>query len=322
MPRISSKGEKEENEIYKNSEIETDEPISEIYEQEDAHSRIRSNLHNAVQRWKEEKDILKEERQPGAMTKIFKKFFKKDKKDNADYDEVKKFLSKISLYNPEETEDINLDKIKQQIKEEPARKHEKSIIGEKLEIEQKEVRDIEKEKQKIEQVKEKKEKYMQEIEKRKQKHKEEIEEAIKKHNVLHKETEEPKGIFHKRRHLDIIEEEIKEEDLVETEQEMPEKEVKKTGIKFDKIRQNVTDKMGLMHAKLKESIHKIKGKIQKPIELNEYPEKYLKEKDDYKERQRYFLKKQKVVTTQKLPRPKHEIDADIEKIYKEIEQLK
>ena len=56
MPKLSKKGKTEGNEIYENPEIEeTDEPISEVYEKEDAHSRIKSNLHNAVQRWKEEK---------------------------------------------------------------------------------------------------------------------------------------------------------------------------------------------------------------------------------------------------------------------------
>ena len=210
----------------------------------------------------------------------------------------------------------NLDKIKPQSKEEPTRRHERSIIGEKLEIEQKEVKDLEKEKQKIKQIKGKKAG----IEKEKEKYSEEIKHAIKKHHVKPKEKEEPAGITHKRRHLDIVEEEIKEGEMIV--EEKPAKEIKRKKIEFNKVKQKVTDKMKLMHEKLKKNIPKIKGKIQKPKELNEYPKKYLKEKNDYKERQRYFVKKQKIVTTKKLPRPKHEIDADIEKIYKEIEQLK
>jgi hypothetical protein len=369
------------------------------FENEEDYKReeLVSRLNEAVLRWKEEKEIPKEEKK-SAFSKIFEKFRKKGNNEKS-YEEAIEFLNKIKNFNPEETEKINLNDTKdQKIKDISFSRH-KNTDGTKLEIEikenskeeifQEEELDLTKEKKRL----------------KKEIHRKEIEDSIKKYqqNETKKELSGSLKIIEESR--DFSENETKnfehpiktEEKKTEINMEMnksfsskPEKttQIKKKTENIKKIKEKMGvagQKLKKLNEKNKENVKKIKEKIgvagQKLKKLNEknkenvkkikekigvagqklktkinttfsklkknfsskkernleYPEKTIKEKDDFSER-KFFLEKHEgnkinkeekliekiqeknISKKTKLLSKTESLNKEIEKIYKDIEK--
>lgn len=287
-------------------------------------SELISRLNDAVERWKEQKG-MPEEKKEGTFSKVLKKITKKGKKDKKAYEEAQNFLKKISNFNPDEVEKINLDDIKPKKEHEKLRHHPKSIDGVKLEVEVKDKPKEPEERHEIDLTKKKDKKKKTKAKHEKiSRYKKEIEEAIKAHHKPKKEVFEKKSL-----HIEVTEGEISALETKERISAAPEKKVfekkekipAKKKIEFDKLKKTFDEKTSGMAKGIKTTLNSLKDHVMKQTKksLNKTKEflKEKKEKIHTKRRKEEENKRKKKIKKKK----EEDMKEEIEKIYKEIEQI-
>jgi len=304
-PELSSITEEEKPETQKTAKIDDDD--------DPVRAELVSRLNDAVTRWKEEKNIPGEKKK-GAISKVLKKLSKKGKKDKKSYEEAKNFLKKISNFNPTDVENLNLDDIKQKKEHERLHHHPRSIEGVKLEIN---VRDKPKEKlirQEIDLNKHIKTKH---IERKRKQDKKEIEDAIKSHHKPRREVYDKKSL-----HIEVSEEEIPE-----IEQKIPQKrkqekiEKKDLKIDLDKFKKSLGKTTVDLTKGIKGTLGSLKTQVKKGTEKSMDFLKEKQKKYKHNKNRRIKAKKEEQERKKRQIAEKNKLDKDIEKIYKEIEQI-
>lgn len=238
-------------------------------EKETKRAELVTNLNEAVARWREEQKLPKQEKK-STISKILKKFDKKDKKRQEAYETAQRFLKKISNFNPTEIEKINLDDKIHKETPEKRHKHQRNIEGEKLEVNLSE-KPIEEEKKEEKQETKIKaaiaEREVEEIDlslhqaEKKESHRKEIEHAIKAHHKT-KEVYDNKSL-----HIEV--QEADENDLKQEEKivDLPLKE---------QVKQELHKEQEMIEKKKEKIIQKQKEKINRPKKDSKTFETFLR----------------------------------------------
>ncbi len=315
MPKVSKvKSQATHDALPEESEVKQE---MVIHDDDPKRTELVSRLNDAVSKWKEQKGIPKEEKD-NAISKVLKKLKKKDKKDKKAFDEAKKFLKKISNFDPKEVESINLDKLKKKKHEEKI-KHHKNVKGNKLKVEIKDKPKINKKKGCS-------------VRRQKKVERKEIMKAIKEQQAI--------DIKQNHKSLLVSEEKLKEHEKPRKRKIKAEpKKLKiklpqikldkiKSSVKIEKIKSVVKIKAGNLQKGLKQTFNSLKKQIKNKTahDKEEYPSKFIKEQEGFKERSIFLREKHKDkinhIKKQIQQKTKHEeLDAEIEKIYKEIIEL-
>ena len=317
--------------------------ILEVTDEEDlARAELVSRLNEAVAKWKEEKDLPVEKKE-SRISKVLKVLSRKEKRDKRDFEEARSFLEKIRNFNPTDTEDINLDDITpEKVVHKSNHHHQKNIEGEKLVVELKdrpqniedtESIDVVQEMDLNEAEKTQEHKYKG-LTGKKERFRKEIKSAIKAHHKHNKKVFDKGSLHIEVSDVDSCEEPLKSVVVKDAKQETGriDKEHTKKRQKnssdqdyrirlkefrkaFEKKAAEISKSMakGLKgtYASLKERIDERKRQIEGQIKRQVF-NKVREKKEARKAKAQALLDKKK---------KKKELDAAIEKIYKEIEQV-